>query len=276
MDLAAGAGGAVENKQVLYQSGVTLPPGRFALKVVVRENVNGAVGSFETVYGLRPRAQTGAGQGQLGNPEHPAAGRGGPRPDRQPAGARRHDDRAERDPRRRPRSEALLLFRGLRAGGRRIDARRAREPRVLSRESRSSKPRLSSARRSTRRRLKATLFRLEVPADAFKPGLYTCQVNVIDAAARKFAFPRLAILGEVVLSLGQIPSSNSKLQRSSTSKISREGPSDEVLQVRTSFGSWKMELPLELGTWIREFVSFPAQRHIERRRVPPGAATSAL
>ena len=37
-------------------------------------------------------------------------------------------------------------------------------------------------------------FRLEVPADAFKPGLYTCQVNVIDAAAGKFVFPRLAML----------------------------------------------------------------------------------
>jgi len=41
---------------------------------------------------------------------------------------------------------------------------------------------------------KAALFRLEVPADAFKPGLYTCQVNVIDAAAGKFVFPRLAML----------------------------------------------------------------------------------
>ena len=41
---------------------------------------------------------------------------------------------------------------------------------------------------------KAALFRLEVPADAFKPGLYTCQVNVIDGAAGKFAFPRVAML----------------------------------------------------------------------------------
>ena len=47
MELAAAAGEA-ESKQVLYQSAVTLPPGRFALKVVVRENVNGAIGSFET------------------------------------------------------------------------------------------------------------------------------------------------------------------------------------------------------------------------------------
>jgi hypothetical protein len=41
---------------------------------------------------------------------------------------------------------------------------------------------------------KAAVFRLEVPAEAFKPGLYTCQVNIIDAAAGKFAFPRLAML----------------------------------------------------------------------------------
>ena len=40
----------------------------------------------------------------------------------------------------------------------------------------------------------AAIFRLEVPAQAFKPGLYTCQVNVIDAGAGKFVFPRLAIL----------------------------------------------------------------------------------
>ena len=35
-------------KQVLYQSGLALPPGRFSAKVVVRENGTGAVGSFET------------------------------------------------------------------------------------------------------------------------------------------------------------------------------------------------------------------------------------
>ena len=34
-------------KQFLYQTGVTLPPGRFSVKVVVRENTGGTVGSFE-------------------------------------------------------------------------------------------------------------------------------------------------------------------------------------------------------------------------------------
>jgi hypothetical protein len=35
------------------------------------------------------------------------------------------------------------------------------------------------------------VFRFEVSAAKFKPGLYTCQVNIIDAVAGRFAFPRL-------------------------------------------------------------------------------------
>ena len=38
---------------------------------------------------------------------------------------------------------------------------------------------------------RAAVFQFEVPASKFKPGLYTCQVNIIDAPAGKFAFPRL-------------------------------------------------------------------------------------
>ena len=40
----------------------------------------------------------------------------------------------------------------------------------------------------------ATAFELDVPLADFKPGFYTCQVNVIDDAAGKFVFPRLALL----------------------------------------------------------------------------------
>ena len=37
----------------------------------------------------------------------------------------------------------------------------------------------------------AVVFQFEVPADRFKPGLYTCQVSIIDMVAGRFAFPRL-------------------------------------------------------------------------------------
>ena len=32
---------------------------------------------------------------------------------------------------------------------------------------------------------------VEVPAGSLKPGLYTCQVSIIDVAASRFTFPRL-------------------------------------------------------------------------------------
>ena len=41
---------------------------------------------------------------------------------------------------------------------------------------------------------KAALFKLEVPAGSIPPGLYTCQINIIDSVAGKFAFPRLMFL----------------------------------------------------------------------------------
>ena len=41
---------------------------------------------------------------------------------------------------------------------------------------------------------KAAVFRLEVPAGSLPPGFYTCQINVIDSVAGKFAFPRLVFL----------------------------------------------------------------------------------
>jgi hypothetical protein len=39
----------------------------------------------------------------------------------------------------------------------------------------------------------AAIFQFEIPADSFKPGLYTCQVNIIDNVASRFAFPRLEL-----------------------------------------------------------------------------------
>lgn len=44
------------------------------------------------------------------------------------------------------------------------------------------------------RERKAGVFQLDLSLSSLKPGLYTCQVNVIDAAAGHFLFPRLALL----------------------------------------------------------------------------------
>ena len=41
---------------------------------------------------------------------------------------------------------------------------------------------------------KAVVFQLDLPLQAFKPGFYTCQVNIIDDVAGNYAFPRWAML----------------------------------------------------------------------------------
>jgi len=37
---------------------------------------------------------------------------------------------------------------------------------------------------------KAVIFQIDVPLQSLKPGLYLCQVNVIDDVAGSFSFPR--------------------------------------------------------------------------------------
>ena len=39
----------------------------------------------------------------------------------------------------------------------------------------------------------ATLFEFEIPPGQFKPGLYTCQLNIVDEIAGRFTFPRVSL-----------------------------------------------------------------------------------
>jgi hypothetical protein len=40
---------------------------------------------------------------------------------------------------------------------------------------------------------KAAVFQLDVPVSSLQPGLYTCQVTIVDDVAGTFAFPRLTL-----------------------------------------------------------------------------------
>jgi hypothetical protein len=53
---------------------------------------------------------------------------------------------------------------------------------------------LIEARQLNVQERKAAVFQFDVPLAQLKPGLYTCQVNVIDDAGGTFVFPRLPIL----------------------------------------------------------------------------------
>ena len=41
---------------------------------------------------------------------------------------------------------------------------------------------------------KAVVLQMDVPLQALKPGLYLCQVNIIDDVSGTFAFPRFPVL----------------------------------------------------------------------------------
>jgi hypothetical protein len=72
-----------------------------------------------------------------------------------------------------------------RQGAHHVAQKSSRTMRPFRSAARQRRPTIDAADR------RAAIFELEVDADRFAPGLYTCQVNVIDAVSGQFAFPRL-------------------------------------------------------------------------------------
>ena len=147
---------------------MTLPPGRFALKVVVRENVTGAVGSFETGVTVPELKQAPVKVSSviLSTQLQPLAARG------------RTDNPLVRDGMQIVPNVTHVVGRNQKL----FFYFEVYEPAVAESmpDVRASlafyrgkikvlETRSSSARRSMRR-IEGGAFRLEVPADAFKPG----------------------------------------------------------------------------------------------------------
>jgi hypothetical protein len=190
LDVPAAEGGSLSGKLVLYQSGVTLPPGRFSVKVVVRENSSGSIGSFEAPIAVPVLRDTGI---KVSPPVLSTQ--------LQPAGRERTANPLVRD-------GVQLLPNLTRAVARNQNVYFYFE--VYDPALADGAPDLRTSLAFYRGNVKvyetpvvertmiddpvrkAVLFQLEVPASAFTPGNYTCQVNVIDAVAGKVAFPRLA------------------------------------------------------------------------------------
>ncbi|HMF60086.1 MAG TPA: VWA domain-containing protein [Vicinamibacterales bacterium] len=190
LKLPPGTGKTLAGKQILYQSGVTLPPGRFSVKVVVRENTTGQVGSFEApiVVPELKQAPMKVSSVVLSTQLQPAA-RG------------KTDNPLVRDGVQLlpnlthvvGKDQKLFFYYEVYDPG----------------QTGGSAPQLRTSLAFYRGRIKvfetpvverttidvperhAALFQFEVPADSFTPGLYTCQINIIDAVSGKFEFPRM-------------------------------------------------------------------------------------
>jgi VWFA-related protein len=192
VSVSADGGQDVRRKNVQYQTGFVLPPGRYRAKVVVRENEGGSFGSFESdivVPDLR-QAPVKLSSVVLGTQLKPAERRDASNPlvrdGSELVPSVTHVVSTSQpiyfyfevyDPGRSAAGDVRLqttvsFFRG--------KQRRYETPAVEVTQ-------LAAADR------KAAIFQFSVPAAALGPGLYVCQVNVIDDAAGAFAFPRLAL-----------------------------------------------------------------------------------
>jgi len=185
------AAGTLAARQVVYHTGVTLPPGRFSVKVVVRENATGRMGAFEApvVVPELKSAPVKVSSVVLSTQMVPAASRrsasplarGGVELVPNLTHVVRRDQKLYfyyevYEPAMEGGSPhirtSLAFYRG---------AIKVLETPLVERTA------IDAADR------RAAVFQFEVAAEKLERGLYTCQVNIIDEVAGRFAFPRLQL-----------------------------------------------------------------------------------
>jgi hypothetical protein len=186
--LSTEAADELAKKTVQYETGFEMPPGKYRVKIVVRENQDGAFGSYETdiiVPDLKKEplkmsavvVGTQLQQGARKDDRNPLA-----RDGRElvpnvthvvSSGQHLYFYYEVYDPAQPVKvMTSIAFFRG---------KVRAFETPVVETTA------LAGADKKT------AVFQFDVPASALKPGLYTCQINVVDDAAGSFTFPRLQL-----------------------------------------------------------------------------------
>jgi VWFA-related protein len=205
--LSLDAAQEVRRKNVQYSTGFMLAPGKYHFKFVVRENQSGRLGSFETDFTvpdikkapLKMSSVVLASQRQPSQKktQNPLVRDGNelvpniahvftldqhlyffyevydPTKDKSPEPPGEAKDKVV--PIKNPIHllTSIVFFNG--------KVKAFETPLIEARQ-------LNAAER------KAAVFQFDVPLAQLKPGLYTCQVNVIDDAGGNFSFPRLPIL----------------------------------------------------------------------------------
>jgi len=203
--LAVNASSEVQHKNVQYDTGLTLAPGKYHLKVVVRENEAGRMGSFETDFTIPDLKSTPLKMSSIvmASQLQPVTKKDAGNPLAQsgqqivPSVTRVFSSKQHLylyyevyDPAKEAAAE-------LTAAGEKTDRPGVR---VMSNveffqgDDKAYETPLVRVRELTVPGRKAAVFQLDVPLSDLKPGFYTCQVNVIDDAAGHFVFPRLAML----------------------------------------------------------------------------------
>ena len=201
--------GEVERKQIQYDTGFSLAPGKYTVRLVARENGEGKIGTFETAFTVPDLASGNAlrlSSVILSNQRAPA---------KQQIAAAQKDKKLQAE-------NALIdetgnklvpnVTRVFRPGQNLLVFFEVYDPAIQSSLPRNGRVASISATvalyQGDRQVMESPSVRvnrlspkgagvlpvwLQAGLKDIKPGQYTCQVNVIDELGRKFAFPRTAI-----------------------------------------------------------------------------------
>src|SRR6185437_11410186 len=200
----------VRHKNVQYNTAFVLPPGKFHIKFVVRENQTGKLGSFETdvnVPDLR-KAPLRMSSIVLASQREPAsAKKNNPNPlirdGEELVPNITHVFTPDQhlymqyevyDPAKDKRPPIPNMGQTSQPKPAKNAVRVLTNVEFLHGNSKAYETPLVEAREVNAPERKAAVFQLDVPLSKLRPGLYTCQVNVIDDAGGSFSFPRMAIL----------------------------------------------------------------------------------
>jgi VWFA-related protein len=199
--LALNSSAQVRQKNVQYNTSFILPSGKYHVKFVLRENQTGRMGSFEADLNVpdlktQPLKMSSV---VLANQV-------------QPAGKGKNNG----DPLVRDGSEVIPNVTHVFSNGQHLylyfevydpakpsqqdksaeksDIRLLTNVAFFQGKAKAYETPLVEAKQINAQNRHAAVFQLDVLLAQFKPGFYTCQVNVVDDAAGKFLFPRLAMV----------------------------------------------------------------------------------
>lgn len=204
--LAVNAANEVKSKNVQYDTVLTLAPGKYHLKVVVRENQSGRMGSFETDFTIPDLKSTPL---KMSSIVMASQLQTAPKKDLGNPLVRNGQEIVPSVTRVFTANQHLYFYyevydpaKGSAAPANGAAGDRNAKPgvRVMSNvaffqgDSKAYETPLVEVQQLTVPGRKAAVFQLDVPLSELKPGFYNCQVNVIDDAAGRFVFPRVAML----------------------------------------------------------------------------------
>jgi len=201
--LAVDTSSEVRKKNVQYDNGLSLPPGKYHLKFVVRENGTGRMGSFETDLEIPDLKSQPIKISSIVLATQLQAAKKGATPN--PL-IRDGQEIIPNVTRVFSAAQHLLLYYEVYDPGRSNAEERAegeqakRGIHLLTNvaffhgQAEVFQSSLVELTDMNARGRKAGVFQLDLPLNQLRPGFYTCQVNIVDDAAGRFLFPRVALL----------------------------------------------------------------------------------